>query len=223
VPAQLILPLTSQPSLSRSDFIVGPGNAPAFALIDRWPNWPVHVVALYGPAGSGKTHLVSIWQSLSGACSLSADMLDQVPPRKGPLAIEDVDSYPPSELRDARLFQLIEGASPESPLLLTGKDAPASWPALLPDLASRFSAVLSLPLWKPDDAMLVRLAHKLLADRQLSVPEGVVARVLQSLERSPEAVREFIARADAKALSEARPITLSLVRELLAETNEGLS
>jgi hypothetical protein len=55
------------------------------------------------------------------------------------------------------------------------------------------------------------------------VPEGLVERVLQSVERSPEAVREFIARADAKALSEARPITLSLVRELLAETDEGLS
>ena len=221
--SQLILPLTSQPSLSRSDFIVGPGNAPAMALIDQWPNWPVHVAALYGPAGSGKTHLVSIWQSVSGARSLSAALLDQEPLRKGPLAVEDVDSYPASEMRDARLFQLIEGTSPESPLLLTGKDPPDIWPTILPDLASRFSAVLSLPLWKPDDALLARLTRKLLADRQLSVPDWLVERVLQSLERSPEAVREFVARADAKALSEARPITLSLVRELLAETDEGLS
>lgn len=223
MPSQLILPLTSQPSLARSDFIVGPGNAQAMALIDQWPNWPVHVVALHGPTGSGKTHLVSIWQAQSGARATLAAMLDQEPLRKGPLAVEDVDSSPPSETRDARLFQLIEGASLESPLLLTGKEAPATWPTLLPDLASRFSAVLSLPLWKPDDTLLARLAHKLLADRQLSVPDGLVERVLQSLERSPEAVHEFIARADAKALSEARPITLSLVRELLAETDEGLS
>lgn len=223
MPAQLVLPLTSQPSLTRNDFLVGPANAQAVALIDQWPNWPVHVVALYGPAGSGKTHLVSIWQSLSGARVVSASMLDLEPMRKGPLAVEDVDSDPPSEARDARLFQLIEGASPGSPVLLTGKEAPASWPSLLPDLASRFSAVLSLPLWKADEELLARLAQKLLADRQLSVPDSLVERVIQSVERSPEAVREFIARADAKALSEARPITLSLVRELLAEADEGLS
>jgi chromosomal replication initiation ATPase DnaA len=221
--AQLILPLLSQPSLTRSDFLVGAGNEQAVALIDQWPNWPVHVAALYGPAGSGKTHLVSIWQSRSGARVVSASMLDLEPLRKGPLAVEDVDSDPVSEARDARLFQLIEGASPESPLLLTGKEAPASWPTLLPDLASRFSAILSLPLWKADEALLARLAQKLLADRQLSVPDSLVERVIQSVERSPEAVREFIARADAKALSEARPITLSLVRELLAEADAGLS
>jgi len=223
VPAQLVLPLTSQPSLTRNDFLVSPGNAQAVALIDQWPNWPVHVAALYGPAGSGKTHLVSIWQSLSGARVVSASMLDLEPMRKGPLAVEDVDSDPPSEARDARLFQLIEGAAPGSPLLLTGKEAPAGWPSLLPDLASRFSAVLSLPLWKADEALLARLAQKLLADRQLSVPDSLVERVIQSVERSPEAGREFIARADAKALSEARPITVSLVRELLAEADEGLS
>lgn len=221
--AQLVLPLLSQPSLTRSDFLVGPGNEQAVALIDQWPNWPVHVVALYGPAGSGKTHLVSIWQSRTGARVLSASMLDLEPMRKGPLAVEDVDADSVSDARDARLFQLIEGASPESPLLLTGKEAPGSWPTLLPDLASRFSAILSLPLWKADEALLARLAQKLLADRQLSVPDSLVERVIQSVERSPEAVREFIARADAKALSEARPISLSLVRELLAEADEGLS
>lgn len=221
MPSQLILPLTSAPSLSRSDFIVAPGNEQAVALIDSWPNWPVRVAVIYGPSGSGKTHLVSIWQAMSGARVVSAAALDA--DISGTVAVEDIDSSAPTEARDNHLFGLVEGASPAAPLLLTGKEAPATWPTVLPDLASRFSAALSFSLWRPDDDLLAALANKLLADRQLTVPPAVVARMLQSLERTPQAVRDFIARADAKALSEARPITLPLVRELIAEQDQGLS
>jgi chromosomal replication initiation ATPase DnaA len=220
---QLILPLTIGPSLGRHDFVVSPGNAPAVALMDSWPNWPVGVVVVYGPSGSGKSHLVSIWQELSGARVIGAADLDREPDAKAPLAVEDVDSCAATEARDTRLFELLVGASPAAPLLLTGKEAPSVWPTVLPDLASRFSAALSFGLWKPDDELLAGLARKLLEDRQLAVSSTVIARILQSLERSPEAVREFVARADAKALSESRPITLSLVRELIAQGDGGLS
>ncbi|HTW33134.1 MAG TPA: hypothetical protein VMD53_00845 [Rhizomicrobium sp.] len=224
MPSQLVLPLVSMPSVARSDFIVAPGNEQAVALIDSWPNWPVGVAVVYGPSGSGKTHLVSIWQTMSEARVVSAAALEgETAGQRGAVAVEDVDSCPATEARDVRLFQLIEGSSPAIPLLLTGREAPAAWPTALPDLASRFSAALSFSLWKPDDALLAALANKLLADRQLVVPPAVVARMLQSLERTPQAVRDFIARADARALSEARPITLSLVRELIVEEDGGLS
>jgi len=223
LPSQLVLPLASQPSLGRADFLVGPGNAQAVAFIDSWPHWPVSVAVLHGPTGCGKTHLVSVWQSVSGARAIPAAELALLPPGKGPLAIENVDAVPAREARDARLFELIEGASPDAPVLLTGVEVPSAWPTVIPDLASRFSAALSLPLWQPDDEFLAGLARKLLDDRQVSVPPPVVLRIVQSLERTPGAIREFIAKADSRALSEARPISLSLVRELIAEENAGLS
>ena len=46
--------------------------------------------------------------------------------------------------------------------------------------------------------------------------------MIHSLERSPASIREFVARADEKALSEGRPVNLPLVRELLVE-REGTS
>ena len=57
------------------------------------------------------------------------------------------------------------------PLLLTGQEPPAAWRSSLPDLASRFSALLAFPLWAPDEALLAALARKLFADRQLAVPD----------------------------------------------------
>jgi chromosomal replication initiation ATPase DnaA len=221
--SQLVLPLSTRPALGRADFIVGPGNAQATAFIDAWPDWPVAVAAIIGPAGSGKTHLASIWQAASGARICAAADLEQDLPIEGPIVVEDIDSLHATGTRDTILFALIEGATRRAPVLLTGRDAPSTWACTLPDLASRFSALLSLPVWSPDEELLKALARKLLADRQLLVGDAVVERMVRSLERSPASIRDFIAMADTKALSETRPVNLGLVRELLVKCDERLS
>jgi chromosomal replication initiation ATPase DnaA len=117
---------------------------------------------------------------------------------------------------EAPLFALLERGGP---LLLTAQLPPAEWPEKLrlglPDLVSRTRALLAFPLWAPDDALLMGLAVKLFADRQVQVPENVVAHMIRSLERSPAAIRDFVARADTIALAEKRPINISLIKDLL--------
>lgn len=221
MPSQLVLPLDAKISMSRADFIAGPANAQALAFIDAWPDWPVAAAVLYGPPGSGKTHLVSAWRERSGADIVSAKSLNEMD-RAKPIAVEDVDSSEASSARDTILFALIEGASRERPVLLTGHEPPAAWATALPDLASRFSAMLAFPLWAPDEGLLAELARKLFADRQLIVPDQVIRRMILSLERTPAAIRQFVAEADAKALAEGRAINLSLVRELIGERESGL-
>ena len=82
---------------------------------------------------------------------------------------------------------------------------------------SRSRALLAFDLWAPDDALLMGLAVKLFADRQLQVPESVISHMIASLERSPGAIRDFVARADAVALAEKKPINLGLIKGLLAD------
>lgn len=195
-------------------------SAPALAFIDSWPDWPVAAAALHGPPGSGKSHLAAIWQARSNAQTASAKELSgglAYDPMT-PLIIEDVDNAHVSPARDAALFALLEQAQPSAPVLLTGHEPPSAWETALPDLASRFSALLAFPLWAPDDALLAAIAKKLFNDRQLAVPDAVIARVIVSLERSPAAMRDFVARADERALAEGRAINLALVREMLAES-----
>jgi chromosomal replication initiation ATPase DnaA len=81
--------------------------------------------------------------------------------------------------------------------------------------------MLAFALWAPDDALLMGLAVKLFADRQVQVPQNVVAHMIQRLERSPAVIRDFVDRADAAALMQKRPITLSLIKDLLADTGSG--
>ncbi len=218
--SQLPLPLQTAPALSRADFIVAPANAQAVAFIDSFPRWPAPQGALYGPSGSGKSHLVGVWAAMSGALVFEASVLD--PGRVAGLepgravAVENVDAG----ADERALFALFQHLGP---LLLTGREPPSAWRASLPDLASRFFALLSFPLWAPDEALLAALTRKLFTDRQLAVPDPVIMRILRSIERSPAAVRDFVARADARALAEKRPITVSLVSEILAEGRDGLS
>jgi chromosomal replication initiation ATPase DnaA len=209
---QLVLPLETRSAQGRADFIVAPGNEQAVAFIDAFPNWPAPAVALHGPPASGKSHLAAVWADKAGARIIDAASLGADLPQ-GALVVENVASGVP----EAPLFALLERGAP---LLLTSQLRPADWPQafqfLLPDLASRLRALLAFALWAPDDALLMGLAVKLFADRQLQVPETVVAHMIRSLDRSPEAIRDFVAQADTVALAEKRPINLSLIKELLA-------
>jgi chromosomal replication initiation ATPase DnaA len=206
---QLVLPLGHRDQMDRADFIAAPGNAAALAYIDAFPDWSAPAMALFGPSASGKTHLARIWARQSGAALIAAPALRAIP--DGAVAIEGVDQGVGDE---AVLFALLERGGP---LLLTARAAPSAWPAGLPDLASRFRALVSFELGAPDEALLLALAVKLFADRQVSVPEAVVIHLVRQLERSPAAIRDFIQRADAAALAAKKPINIQLIRELMAE------
>jgi chromosomal replication initiation ATPase DnaA len=209
---QLVLPLEVRSASGRDDFIVAPANSRAVAFIDSWPAWPAPAAALFGPPASGKSHLAAVWAQKAGARTIAAaSLLESVP--DGALVVEDVDQGTDQGMADAPLFALLERGAP---LLITSQTAPAEWQVGLPDLLSRARALLAFPLWAPDDALLMGLAVKLFADRQLQVPENVVLHMVRSLERSPAAVRDFVARADAAALAQKRPINLSLIKDLLA-------
>ena len=216
MPSQLPLPLETRRNFAREDFIIGPGNSAAVGFVDAYPAWPSPAAVLYGPAGSGKSHLVNVWATRAAARIVEAATLDelaQLSPSEA-LAVENVDRAPLSAAAETALFALIERGQP---MLLTGREAPAAWPARLPDLASRFRALLAFGLWAPDDALLEALAKKLFADRQLRVPDAVVTQMVRALERSPASVRDFVARSDAAALAQKRPVTLGLIRDLLAK------
>lgn len=206
--SQLILPLQASNALRREDFVVGEANREAVAFIDAYPNWPAPAAALTGPPQSGKSHLASAWAARAGGHVVDAAKLAGAP-AEGPLAIEDIDRAEPDE---RAVFAAFESGRP---LLFTAERPPAQWQAALPDLRSRYRALLAFALWAPDEALLEGLAKKLFADRQLAVPDGVVAHMIKSLERSPAAIRDFVARADEKALSEKRAVSLALIREML--------
>ena len=226
MPGQLVFPFGVEPALGGEDFILAPCNEQALQFIRRWPDWPAPVAAIYGPAGCGKTHLAAIWRNMADAQGLSArdlepDLVHTIASRAASaIVIEDVDSDEPREERDRALLALLE--RPAGALLLTGRAPPSDWPVAVRDLKSRFRSLIAFAMWVPDDKLLSALVTKHFADRQLEVTAGVVKRIVTHVERTPEAVAAFVARADSKALAEKRPVTDRLVLELIeAEMEPG--
>src|SRR5712692_3055829 len=89
------LALAHEESFAREDFLEGPSNHGALALVERWPDWPDRTLAIIGPEGSGKSHLAAIWAVQAGARFLSARALGEanLPAAlaTGTLVVEDVN------------------------------------------------------------------------------------------------------------------------------------
>jgi chromosomal replication initiation ATPase DnaA len=218
-PRQLVLALNHVESFAREDFLAGPSNAAALALIDRWPDWPDRIVALVGPEGSGKTHLASIWAHVAGARVMAARLLVHcdLPAAlaTGALVLEDLE---PDALDERSLFHLLNLVREEGAyLLITGRVAPGGLSVSLPDLGSRLRAVPLVAMASPDDVLLRSLIFKLAADRQLNVDRPLVNFLANRIERSFAAARAAVMRLDEEAMRRHRPVTRALAAELFAE------
>ena len=213
---QLPLNLTHRAAMTRADFLTGAANQAAIALVDNWPAWPHRVVLLSGPAGSGKTHLVEIWRTVSAAAVKPANALGDVEALVGApaIAIEDLHAGP---LDEAGLFHLINlSGERRVPLLFTSRQPAGGLPVRLPDLASRLRAARPVDLGAPDDALLRLVLVKLFADRQLTVDPGVIETIVTRMERSLEAANQIVAELDREALAGGRAISRRLAAETLA-------
>ena len=216
-PRQLALALDHPESLTRDDFLSGPSNASALALIESWPAWPARCIILTGPEGSGKSHLAAIWADAAGARVVAARALDpSMVPRSlatGAVVIEDLV---PGGFDERALFHLLNLArEQEAFVLLTARAAPMQWKLTLRDLTSRLQALPTVSLAPPDDALLRAVLVKLFADRQIAVEESLIAYLVTRVERSFAAARTVVARLDTESMRLKRPLTRALAAEVL--------
>jgi chromosomal replication initiation ATPase DnaA len=220
---QLTFDLPCQTAYSRADFMVSEANILARRWVDRWPAWPSRVLALHGPVGCGKTHLVSLWcaQASASAVSgrlLSDDLLARLAVEPGTrIAVDDADCAP------ERLLLHLHNLCLENQgfVLLASRRPPIAWSTGLPDLRSRLGAVVTIGIAPPDDALLEAVLVKHFADRQLRVAPEVIAHLVSHMERSFAAAADLAARLDLASLRDRREITVPLVRRILSEASDN--
>ncbi len=216
-PRQLALALDHPESLTREDFLSGPPNASALALIESWPGWPSRSIILFGPEGSGKSHLAAIWADAAGARVVGARSLEPgMVPRTLATAAVVVEDLVPGAFDERAMFHLLNLAREDAAfVLLTTRVAPGEWRPALRDLASRLQALPAVSLTPPDDALLRAVLVKLFADRQIAVDEHLIGYVVTRIERSFAAARAIVAKLDVESMGRKRPLTRALAAEIL--------
>lgn len=218
--AQLLLSLPVPPRFAEVDFREAPSNAAACDWLRRTSGWPGGRLALWGPAGCGKTHLLHIWARRSGSALLCGGALRGLPelPQATGIALDNADAV---EDETALLHLLNAAGEAGLPVLLAARTPPARWPTRLPDLTSRLRAITAVDIGAPEDALLRALLARLLSERQLRVAESVQAWLLPRLPRTAAAIGAAVARLDAAAMTTHQTITIPFARHVLGDEISG--
>ena len=211
---QFNLPLPLPVSSDRADFLEDASNAEALAWLDEPGRWPGRRIALFGPAGVGKSHIARAIAFERGWRLIEGPALRGLPePAPGGTVLDDADAV----AEERALLHLVNLCAERGEyLLLIGREAPARWRVALPDLASRLKATTAVGIGRPGEALLGALLAKHFADRQLRVAPEVQAWLLTRLAREAATLAEAAARLDRAALVARAPVTRALARTALA-------
>lgn len=207
---QLKLPLERDVPAGAAEFVRSPSNAEAMSILERWPDGGEQVLALNGPAGSGKSHLASIWAERVGAIALhgaEASLADPLELEGRPVLLDRAQ-----DTDDETLFHLINLAqSGGGALLLASRPPPRGWDTILPDLRSRLDVVRTIGLQEPDDTVLAAILRARFAARSITPGDELIDYLVRRIDRSAAAVETVVHRLDA----EHKPVTRALARQIL--------
>jgi len=215
--AQLRLPFAEGDAYRPAEFVVSECNAEAIGEIETWRAWPVPVLAVIGPAGSGKSHIARLWAERAGASVLNPPLGDVETLPTGPIVVEDADRVG----ADVTMFHLLNRVEPDAAVLLTARTPPRAWPTALPDLRSRLNALRFVTVSTPDDAVLGSVLASLLRARHILPDEDLIPYLLRRIERSVDAARRVVDHLDEAAGTLKREVNRSLAAQVLGASDRA--
>jgi len=217
---QLPLPLPTRPAPSFDTFVTG-ANALAIDVLSHWQPGAVSPAPIYlwGPAGSGKTHLLRALAARTAAVGFTpADAAPWAWPADAAPALvllDDCDAFDAAQ-QHAAFALFVEAAGQGVQVAAAGRLPPVDLP-LREDLRTRlgWGHVLALQtLGEADTRLALRQAAHA---RGLALADEVSSYLLTRFARDMGHLMAQLDRLDDFALAHQRAITLPMLRLMLAE------
>ena len=213
---QLILKFPTNKVYLKEDFYVSSSNHEAYDFVNSWPKWIKKIINIYGPKGSGKTHIASLLKNKTSFIELQSNELDDKIflkfKSKEALIIENVTEKIPENI----FFSLWNVAIQDNKYLLTTSiNSLSTYKFKLPDLQSRTKSCISIGIKLPDDNLISVILTKNFSDKQIQIEKKHIDYIIKRIDRSYEKISQFISLLDKYSLKKGSPFSLKLIKEVL--------
>lgn len=227
---QLALPLSFRNVKNHSNFILNKVNEVALSLIDEFNdiknfknkfNFPVLI--LYGPPGSGKTHLAHIYQEITDAKFIKKFNnfnLNEAKLGKS-FIFDDFDKF--SNLNEKLFIHFFnEILLNFGSLLIITTKPPNEITFNLSDLQSRIRSCISTKIELPNDEFLFSILVKELSDKKILLNDKLCLYIIQRIKRNYKSISLFAETLDIMSLEKKKKITLMHIKEVLSTINNKI-
>lgn len=221
---QLTLDVRPEPETTLDNFVAGDNQALLQSLRQQARARDGSWLYLWGDAGSGRSHLLraTVAQALAEgrpACYLSVAEASRLQVSEDLLlALDDLDQL--DEAGQALLFRaLIQVRDAHGTLILAGNVPPRQL-ALREDVRTRVGQALIFEIHPLDDDAKGALLMQNAMARGISLDADIIEYLLRHGQRDPRWLMSVLDALDEASLSQARPVTLPLLREVLLSDSE---
>lgn len=222
---QMALPLTFKTFKNRENFIVSKCNEEAVRLIENSSFWQnkrkinsIPAAIIFGPKGSGKTHLSYMFKEHNRCeylSSLSSFNLDKI--EEGKKFI--LDDFIPGENYPSELVMhfLNRVTYQDGSVLFLSNLSPSNMDWKLDDLNSRIRSLISSKINLPDDVLLYSFMVKYSNDKKLLINDKQLLYILKRLNRNFGSVISVIDKLDIYSLEIKEKISYKIIKTILNE------
>ena len=225
---QMALPLIFKTIKNRENYLISKCNQEAINLIENYSFWQnrkktnsIPGAIIYGPKGSGKTHLSSILKKKIDCVyltSLSNNCLEKVTEGKNFI----LDNFIPGKVYPSELVMhfMNQVTYKEGSILLLSRLSPFEMNWKLDDVNSRIRSLISSEIKLPDDVLLYSFIVKYSNEKNLFISDKKLLYILERLDRSFDSVIKVINRLDTYSLELNEKVTYKNIKKILDNLND---
>ena len=216
---QLVLKFPANNVYLKEDFYVSSSNKEAYDFVESWPKWVKRTVNIFGPSGSGKSHLASILKNKTSSYEIESNALNDKNDKiffefktREALIIENLNE----KVSENLLFSLWNIALQDNKYLLITSLKPINlYKFKLIDLQSRVNSSVFIGIKLPSDDLISVILSKNFSDKQIKVEKKHIDYIIKRIDRSYEKISQFILTLDKYSLKKGSPFALKMIKEVL--------